>query len=86
MSDLHEAKAVAKTIQSTTSEPVILLPSTGASLPLIVIEKTMGTKIITVPVANNDDNKHAENENLKVQYLWDGMETYATLMTMTWQE
>ena len=84
--DLPEARAVAKAIQSTTPEPVILLPSMGASLPLVVIERTMGTKIITVPVANYDDNQHAENENLKVQYLWDGFETYAALMTMTWQE
>jgi acetylornithine deacetylase/succinyl-diaminopimelate desuccinylase-like protein len=82
--DLPEAKAVAKAIQATASEPVILLPSMGASLPLIVIERTLGTRIITVPVANYDDNQHAENENLKVQYLWDGMETYAALMTMAW--
>jgi hypothetical protein len=56
----------------------------GASLPLIVIERTLGSKIITVPIANYDDNQHAENENLKVQYLWDGIETYAALMTMAW--
>jgi len=82
--DLPLAKAVGAAIQATTAEPVIRLPSMGASLPLIVIEQTMGTKIITVPVANYDDNQHAENENIKIQYLWEGIETYASLMTMRW--
>jgi acetylornithine deacetylase/succinyl-diaminopimelate desuccinylase-like protein len=82
--DLPVARAVAKALQATTSEPVTLLPSTGASLPLIVIERTLGTRIITVPVANYDDNQHAENENLKIQNLWEGIETCAALMTMEW--
>jgi acetylornithine deacetylase/succinyl-diaminopimelate desuccinylase-like protein len=82
--DLPEAQAVAKAIQATTAEPIILLPSVGASLPLIVIEQTLGTRIVTVPMANYDDNQHAENENLKIQCLWEGMETYAALMTMSW--
>ena len=38
--------------------------------------------VITVPVANYDNNQHAENENMRVDYLWDAMETYAALMTM----
>lgn len=82
--DLPVAQAVARAIQATSPEPIIKLPSMGASLPLIVIEQTLGTKIIIVPMANYDDNQHAENENLKIQYLWDGIETYASLMTMKW--
>jgi acetylornithine deacetylase/succinyl-diaminopimelate desuccinylase-like protein len=82
--DLPVAQAVATAVQSTSSEPVILLPSMGASLPLTVIEQATGAKIITVPVANYDDNQHAENENIKIQYLWDGIETCAALMTMEW--
>jgi acetylornithine deacetylase/succinyl-diaminopimelate desuccinylase-like protein len=82
--DLPAARAVASAIATTTTEPVTLLPSMGASLPLVVVEQTMGTKIIIVPVANYDDNQHAENENLKIQYLWDGMETYAALMNARW--
>ena len=39
-------------------------------------------KVLTVPVVNFDNNQHAENENVKVQSLWDGIETYAALMTM----
>jgi acetylornithine deacetylase/succinyl-diaminopimelate desuccinylase-like protein len=82
--DLPVSQAVGRAIQATTPESVVMLPSMGASLPLIVIEQSLNTRIITVPVANYDDNQHAENENLKIQYLWDGIETYAALMTMRW--
>jgi acetylornithine deacetylase/succinyl-diaminopimelate desuccinylase-like protein len=37
---------------------------------------------ISVPIANYDNNQHAENENVRLQNLWDGIETFAALMTM----
>jgi acetylornithine deacetylase/succinyl-diaminopimelate desuccinylase-like protein len=37
---------------------------------------------ITVPIANYDNNQHAENENIRLQNLWDGIEIYASLMRM----
>jgi acetylornithine deacetylase/succinyl-diaminopimelate desuccinylase-like protein len=80
--DLPIAQAVTAAVQSTVSYPVIQLPSMGGSLPLIVIEEVLGAKVITVPVVNHDNNQHAENENVKVQSLWDGIETCATLLTM----
>jgi acetylornithine deacetylase/succinyl-diaminopimelate desuccinylase-like protein len=33
-------------------------------------------------VANHDNNQHAENENIRIKNLWDGMETMAALMLM----
>jgi acetylornithine deacetylase/succinyl-diaminopimelate desuccinylase-like protein len=42
----------------------------------------LGTQLLTVPIVNADNNQHAENENVQVQFLWDGIETYAALMTM----
>ena len=82
MINLPIALAVVAAVQSTTGEPVMKLPTLGGSLPLIVIEEMLGAKVITVPVANYDNNQHAENENMLVRYLWDGMETFAALMTM----
>jgi hypothetical protein len=40
------------------------------------------TPTITVPIANHDNNQHAENENLRLQNLWDGLETYVALMRL----
>ena len=80
--DLPIAQAVIAAVQSTVDYPIVLLPSLGGTLPLITIEELLGTKLLTVPVVNSDSNQHAENENVKVQFLWDGIETYAALMTM----
>jgi len=76
------AQSVVAAVQTTIDYPPVLLPSLGGTLPLIVIEQMLGTKVLTVPVVNSDNNQHAENENVKVQFLWDGIETYAALMTM----
>jgi acetylornithine deacetylase/succinyl-diaminopimelate desuccinylase-like protein len=80
--DLPIAQAVIAAVQSTVEYPVVLLPTIGGTLPLITIEQMLGAKIVVVPVVNSDSNQHAENENVKVQFLWDGIETYAALMTM----
>jgi len=36
--------------------------------------------MISLPIANYDDNQHAANENLRIQNLWDGIETYVALL------
>jgi acetylornithine deacetylase/succinyl-diaminopimelate desuccinylase-like protein len=79
---LPVAQAVIAAVQSSTAEPVMKLPTAGGSLPLSIIAETLGVNVITVPVANYDNNQHAENENMRIDYLWEGMETFAALMTM----
>ena len=76
------AQSVIAAVQTTATGPVMKLPTAGGSLPLSVIEEVLGAKVITVPVANYDNNQHAENENMRVDYLWEGIETFAALMTM----
>jgi acetylornithine deacetylase/succinyl-diaminopimelate desuccinylase-like protein len=80
--DLPVAKQVIDAVQSTTQEQVVLLPSMGGSLPLFLFEKYLAAKTITVPIANHDNNQHAENENLRLQNFWNGIETMAALMMM----
>ena len=80
--DLPVSRAVVAAVQTTSAQPVVLMPTLGGSLPLSLIRETLGAPTITVPVANYDNNQHAENENIRLQNLWDGIETYAALMTM----
>jgi acetylornithine deacetylase/succinyl-diaminopimelate desuccinylase-like protein len=80
--DLPIAQTVIRAVQSTVVEPIVLLPSSGGSLPLYVFQKYLGTPTVTVPIANHDNNQHAENENLRLQNLWDGLETYVALMCL----
>jgi acetylornithine deacetylase/succinyl-diaminopimelate desuccinylase-like protein len=80
--DLPISLAVIAAVQSTSEQPVVRLPTSGGSLPLSIISENLRTVTITVPIANYDNNQHAENENIRLQNLWDGIETFAALMTM----
>lgn len=80
--DLDIALAVVAAVQSTSPETIVRLPTAGGSLPLSVITANLSTVTMTVPIANYDNNQHAENENLRLQNLWDGIETMAAIMTM----
>jgi len=80
--DLPLAQRVIAAIQTTISDPVIVVPSLGGSLPLYLFEKTLQSKPISVPIANYDNNQHAENENIILSYLWEGIETMGVIMMM----
>lgn len=80
--DLPIAQLIIKAVQSTSQENIVLMPSSGGSLPLYLFDKHLSTPTITVPIANHDNNQHAENENIRIQNLWDGLETYIALMSI----
>ncbi|HEX3251401.1 MAG TPA: M20/M25/M40 family metallo-hydrolase [Pyrinomonadaceae bacterium] len=80
--DLPVSKSVIAAVQSTSMDKIVLLPTSGGSLPLSIITERLKTVTISVPIANYDNNQHAENENIRIQNLWDGIETWAAIMTM----
>jgi acetylornithine deacetylase/succinyl-diaminopimelate desuccinylase-like protein len=79
--DLPISKEVILAVESARG-PTVKLPTSGASLPLDMIERVLGTRTIYIPIANHDNNQHSFNENLRVQNLWDGIELMAALLTM----
>jgi acetylornithine deacetylase/succinyl-diaminopimelate desuccinylase-like protein len=80
--NLPIAQNVIKAVQSTINYPVVLIPSSGGSLPLFLFETYLDAKVITVPLVNYDNNQHAENENVKVKFLLEGINTLAAIMLM----
>ena len=80
--DLPISIAVTAAVQSTSKDPIVKLPTSGGSLPLSIITDHLRTVTMTVPIANYDNNQHAENENLRLQNLWDGIEIWAAVMTI----
>ena len=52
----------------------------GGSLPLFLFEKYLNAKTITIPIANHDNNQHAENENIRIGNLFDGIVIMGSLM------
>lgn len=80
--DLPIAKQVIEAVKTTTRDQVVLQPTLGGSLPLFLFEKYLNARTITVPIANHDNNQHAENENIRLKNLFDGIETMASIMMM----
>ncbi len=76
------AKNIIAAVQKTTDDKIVLFPSLGGSLPLFLFEKYLNAKTIIVPIANHDNNQHAENENLRLQNFWNGIETLSSIMLM----
>ena len=75
------ARAVLRAASAAAGAPVVALPMMGGSVPIIMFDRLFGVPIITVPMANHDNSQHAANENLRLQNLWDGIDTYAAMLT-----
>jgi len=79
--DLPIAEEVLTAVQNARGK-VVEWPTMGGSVPLGAMESAANTRTITVPIANHDDNQHTANENLRLENLWDGIETMAALLWM----
>ncbi len=67
---------------SAARGPVVALPTLGGSVPLYLFTDFLNTPAIGIPIANHDNNQHSSNENLRLQNLWDGIETMAALIAL----
>ena len=77
---LPVSRAVVRATELGAGERVIVVPTSGGSLPLSHFEEVLRTPIITVPIVNHDNNQHAANENLRLQNLFDGIQVYAGII------
>ena len=75
------SKAVIAAAAKATSAPVLVLPMMGGSAPLYVFADLLHVPVIGLPIVNHDNSQHAANENLRLQNLWDGIDTYAAMLT-----
>jgi acetylornithine deacetylase/succinyl-diaminopimelate desuccinylase-like protein len=78
--DLPSSKAVAASIGRTVGYEPLKVPIVGASSGMADIVNQLQAPLTGVSIANYDDNQHAQNENLRIGNLWDGIEVYAGLL------
>jgi acetylornithine deacetylase/succinyl-diaminopimelate desuccinylase-like protein len=79
--DLEISRQVIRAVESARGK-VSKMPSLGGSVPLYIFTDILKTPAIGMPIANHDNNQHSANENIRLQNLWDGIETMAALLTM----
>jgi acetylornithine deacetylase/succinyl-diaminopimelate desuccinylase-like protein len=74
------SRAVIRATELATGGRVIVVPTSGGSLPLYHFDEVLGAPLVTVPIVNHDNSQHAANENLRLQNLFDGMQVYAAIV------
>ncbi|MFN0088131.1 MAG: M20/M25/M40 family metallo-hydrolase [Blastocatellia bacterium] len=79
--DLPISRDVIRAVERARG-PVVRMPTLGGSVPLYLFTDNLRTPCIGIPIANHDNNQHSANENIRLQNLWDGIETMAALLTM----
>lgn len=60
--------------------PPIILPTMGGSLPLHDLAQALEMPLISVPLANHDDNQHAPDENLRLGHFLQGISTMLSVV------
>jgi acetylornithine deacetylase/succinyl-diaminopimelate desuccinylase-like protein len=80
--DLPLAQSVVQALRATTPGPVMQLPTSGGSLPLIYLTDILHVPTLMVPIANYDNNQHAEDENLRIGNFWSGVESIVAILSM----
>ena len=80
------ARALVASVSAGAEPTPLLVPTLGGSGPSYLFTQVMGVPVITLPIANYDNNQHAANENLRVQNLWNAIEMYAGLLTRLGRE
>ena len=68
------------------AQPPLAVPTLGGSGPGYLFTEVLGAPVVTLPLANYDNNQHAANENLRLGNLWDGIEMYAGLLARLGRE
>jgi hypothetical protein len=58
------------------------MPSLGGSLPLYLLRQELAAPNLVVSLWNHDNNQHAEDENIRLSHLWNGIAAVAAILRM----
>jgi acetylornithine deacetylase/succinyl-diaminopimelate desuccinylase-like protein len=78
--DLEISQLTIKALSDYHDEPVVLVPTSGGSVPLYIFTQILDVPTISVPIVNHDNNQHQPNENIRMGHYWQGIETLAALL------
>ncbi len=69
-----------KSIEEGFGEKPLLIPLAGGSLPLYSLYKATGKPMYIIPYAQPDEDNHAPNENMMVEWFENGVKTSIALL------
>ena len=80
--DVPVARAITKAVADAAGGQIVRLPTIGGSAPFYLFSDVLKVPTIGFSIVNFDNNQHGANENLRIQNLWDGIESMAAILTM----
>jgi acetylornithine deacetylase/succinyl-diaminopimelate desuccinylase-like protein len=79
--ELPFSRRLLAVVGEDSDEPVIALPTLGGSVPMLLFVETFRVPVVILPIVNHDNAQHAPDENLRLQNLWDGIATFAAVIS-----
>jgi acetylornithine deacetylase/succinyl-diaminopimelate desuccinylase-like protein len=80
--DVPIARAIASAIAASADGKIVRLPTLGGSAPFYLFSDVLKVPTIGLSLVNFDNNQHGPNENLRIQNLWEGIESMAAILAM----
>ncbi|HJR60090.1 MAG TPA: M20/M25/M40 family metallo-hydrolase [Vicinamibacterales bacterium] len=77
-----QARALAASIRGVRGVEPVRLRTLGGTVPIAPFIEKLGFPAVLVPTVNFDNNQHEENENLRIQNLFEGILTVAAILKM----
>jgi acetylornithine deacetylase/succinyl-diaminopimelate desuccinylase-like protein len=80
---LPEARSVVSALEQMFGQKPVQIRTSGATHPAAApLAATFGFPVISLGIANFDNNQHGENENLRLGHLFTGVRTIAAVLAM----
>jgi acetylornithine deacetylase/succinyl-diaminopimelate desuccinylase-like protein len=79
---LPESQALISTLERAWGEPPVRQRTMGGTVPIDFFIQALDIPAIGVPVVNFDNNQHSNNENVRIQNLWDAAVSFAAVLQM----
>jgi len=74
------SRALVRTLDAATGGRLVRMPASGGSIPMEMFARVLRLPIALFPIANHDNNQHGQDENIRLQNLWEGVEMHAALL------
>jgi len=75
--DHPASQALIGVMKAATGGDIVIIPTSGGSLPIWYIREILDVPLVMLPIANHDNNQHGHDENIRLGNLWRGIGLYA---------
>ncbi|MBI4520555.1 MAG: M20/M25/M40 family metallo-hydrolase [Gemmatimonadetes bacterium] len=79
---LRESRQLIQALERAWGQPPVRIRTSGGTVPIYPFIEALGFPAISVPVVNFDNNQHSENENLRLDNLWNAVVTFSAILAM----